>query len=122
MAAAIVRDRKVLIGCRNHPAALAGQWEFPGGKAERGETPPVALVREIAEELGARIRVGPELARHELPDGAQLILLQATLAPGSPEPRALEHRRLSWVGAEELAERTWVGTNAQFVADVTGRL
>jgi len=122
VAAALIRDGKVLIGCRNHPAELAGQWEFPGGKAERGETPPTALIREIAEELGARIEVGPELGRHELPDGALLILLQARLAAGSPEPRALEHRQLSWVGAEELPDRTWTGTNARFLADVTGRL
>ena len=39
VAAALIRDGTVLIGCRNHPAELAGRWEFPGGKAERGETP-----------------------------------------------------------------------------------
>jgi 8-oxo-dGTP diphosphatase len=122
VAAALIRDGRVLIGCRNHPAELAGQWEFPGGKVERGETPQSALVREIAEELGARIEVGAELARHELPDGAQLVLLAARLAAGSPEPRPLEHRQLCWAGAAELAGKIWAGTNGQFVADVTGRL
>jgi 8-oxo-dGTP diphosphatase len=122
VAAALIRDGRVLIGCRNHPAELAGQWEFPGGKAERGETPQAALVREIAEELGARVEVGPELGRHVLRDGAQLVLLQARLAVGSPEPRPLEHRQLCWARATDLAELPWAGTNGRFVVDVTGRL
>lgn len=122
VAAALIRDGTVLIGCRNHPAELAGRWEFPGGKAERGETPQAALAREIAEELGARIEVGAELGRHELADGAVLVLLEARLADGSPEPRPLEHLRLCWAGAAELADRPWAGTNGRFVADVTGRL
>jgi 8-oxo-dGTP diphosphatase len=122
VAAALIRDGRVLIGCRNHPAELAGRWEFPGGKLERGETPQAGLVREIAEELGARIEVGEELGRHLLPDGAELVLLASRLAAGSPEPRPLEHRQLRWATLAELAEINWAGTNGRFVADVTGRL
>ena len=122
VAAALIRDGRVLIGCRNHPAELAGRWEFPGGKLERGETPQVGLIREIAEELGARIEVGEELGRHQLPDGAQLVLLAARLAPGSPEPRPLEHRQMRRASEAELAQTDWAGTNGRFVADVTGRL
>ena len=50
VAAAIVVDRTVLVARRNHPARLAGQWEFPGGKAERGETVGWAILRECRFE------------------------------------------------------------------------
>lgn len=122
VAAAIIRNHHVLVAQRDHPSEWAGRWEFPGGKVERGETPQAGLIREIGEELGAAIEVGPELARHELRDGAQLRLYQATLAPGSPEPTPREHQALEWVRPPELNDREWAGTNSRFVTDVTGRL
>ena len=122
VAAAIIRDHRVLLAQRNHPREWAGRWEFPGGKLERGETPQAGLVREIAEELGAEIEVGVELGRQELRDGAQLLLFEARLKPGSPEPSALEHQALQWARAAEINDREWAGTNSRFVTDVTGRL
>lgn len=45
-------DGRVLIAQRPEGKAMAGLWEFPGGKVEPGETPEVALIRELQEELG----------------------------------------------------------------------
>jgi 8-oxo-dGTP pyrophosphatase MutT (NUDIX family) len=38
-----------------------GEWELPGGKLERGETPEACVAREIAEELDLAVTVGPLL-------------------------------------------------------------
>jgi 8-oxo-dGTP diphosphatase len=122
VAAAVVRDGRALAAQRNHPPAMAGKWEFPGGKVERGETPQSALVRECLEELGARIEVGSELARQRLDTGAILILFAASLSSNAAEPLALEHRTVGWFGSGQLSDLDWLDTNRQFVAEVTGRL
>ena len=44
-------DGRVLVAQRPEGKALAGLWEFPGGKIEPGETPEAALIRELKEEL-----------------------------------------------------------------------
>jgi 8-oxo-dGTP diphosphatase len=56
-AAVILRpDGRVLLAQRPPGKAYAGYWEFPGGKLEPGEAPRHALERELAEELGIRVR------------------------------------------------------------------
>jgi 8-oxo-dGTP diphosphatase len=45
-------DGRVLLAQRPEGKNMAGLWEFPGGKVEEGETPEVALIRELQEELG----------------------------------------------------------------------
>ena len=50
--ALIDRDGRVLLAQRLEGKAMAGLWEFPGGKIESGETPEAALIRELHEELG----------------------------------------------------------------------
>jgi len=56
--ALIDADGRVLIAKRPEGKALAGLWEFPGGKVEPGETPEVALIRELEEELTIDVTVG----------------------------------------------------------------
>ena len=56
--AAVIRDGDKIYATARGYGEFKGQWEFPGGKIEAGETPQEALVREIHEELEARIEVG----------------------------------------------------------------
>ncbi|MFY9288480.1 MAG: (deoxy)nucleoside triphosphate pyrophosphohydrolase [Alphaproteobacteria bacterium] len=57
-AALIDSDGRILLAERPAGKPMAGLWEFPGGKVQSGETPEVALVRELKEELGIETSVG----------------------------------------------------------------
>ena len=58
VAAALVdADGRVLVQRRPAGAAMAGLWEFPGGKVDPGETLEKALARELDEELAVKVCV-----------------------------------------------------------------
>jgi 8-oxo-dGTP diphosphatase len=100
VAAALLRaDGTVLVQQRPAGKHHAGLWEFPGGKVEPGETPEVALARELAEELGIGIDpadlVPSTFASGRSVDRPLLLLLyRATRWAG--EPRAIEAADLRW--------------------------
>lgn len=83
---------------------MPDQWEFPGGKMEPGEAPDDALVRELLEELGARVEIGPiwDVLFHRYPDRVVLMLVYACrLLPGEIAG-CVEVADLAWVTPEEL--------------------
>lgn len=71
VAAVMVRGNRVLICQRTDKQPFALQWEFPGGKVEKEEDHPAALVRELREELGIDAVVEREIAtvQHQYAEG-----------------------------------------------------
>lgn len=108
VATALVRDGRVLAAQRTRPPALDGRWELPGGRVEAGESEPAAVVRECREELGTSVVPGERLGTDLPIDAGVLRVHAAHLAPGAPEPRALEHAALRWVAAAEVPSVDWV--------------
>jgi len=104
---ALIEDQgRVLIAQRPFDKHLAGEWEFPGGKIEVGEDPETALRREIREELGCELGALRALPPVEHDYGSTRIRLfpfVATLAAGSPAPRAIEHVALQWLTRAEIS-------------------
>ncbi len=52
----IKKDGKIFIQKRPEKGLMGGLWEFPGGKVEPGESKKATLEREVAEELGVRLK------------------------------------------------------------------
>ena len=63
--AMIESDGKYLITQRPPHATLPLLWEFPGGRVEAGESDPEALARELHEEMGITVAVGPRVIHVE---------------------------------------------------------
>ncbi|HEY4042138.1 MAG TPA: 8-oxo-dGTP diphosphatase MutT [Rhodopila sp.] len=100
-------DGRVLLTRRPEGKKMAGLWEFPGGKLHPGETPEVALIRELKEELGIDVTaacLAPfAFASHDY-QGFHLLmpLFVCRRWKGTPMPR--ENQTLAWVRATKLSE------------------
>jgi 8-oxo-dGTP diphosphatase len=117
--AVIVDGDKVLAVQRGETMALAGLWEFPGGKIEPGETPEDALVREIEEELRCRVAVGAHVVTttHEYEFGVvTLSTYFCTLLSG--RPALTEHAQLRWLSLDDLHSVDWAPADVPAVDEV----
>jgi 8-oxo-dGTP diphosphatase len=103
LAAVMEKDGRILIARRKSTDRFGGQWEFPGGKLEPGETPEQCLERELTEEFGIASRSGRLLgsAKADSPEySIRLDAYEAFHLAGEFELR--EHDEIRWVLPSEL--------------------
>jgi 8-oxo-dGTP diphosphatase len=125
VAALILRDSKILVCQRRRDDSHALQWEFPGGKVEPGETPQVALARELREELGIEAAIGRELFRtrhhyRESQPELELIFFQANV-DRSALLQNLVFEGFEWADPASLPEYNFLQADEEFVALLASR-
>lgn len=123
VAAAVVDDLDTptrLLACRRTaPSALAGRWEFPGGKVEPDEDPIAALHRELLEELGIRVKLGTEIQSASDPtwplgEGLTMRLWTAVVVAGNPAPLE-DHDELRWLPQGQWRDVDWLPADVAVV-------
>lgn len=98
-------DNRILLAQRPKGKSMAGLWEFPGGKVEKGETPEYSLIRELNEELG--IMTGVDclqpitFASHSY-DDFHLLMPVFACRTWKGTPTAMEGQTLKWVHKNDL--------------------
>ena len=107
-AAALVNGQgEVLLAQRPEGKSMAGLWEFPGGKVDKGETPEYALMRELEEELAIQTRpccFHPiAFASHTYNDFHLLMPLFACRV-WEGEPQMNEHQNFAWVKPVDMLD------------------
>ncbi len=127
VAAVIERsDRRFLIGQRRRNDTSPLKWEFPGGKVCEGESPEVALARELQEELGVTLVKSAEIGRvrhqyAETPDKLEIRFFAAAIAETDLLPRTFE--KVAWVLPKELADYDFLAANRELIPQLaTGRI
>jgi 8-oxo-dGTP diphosphatase len=121
VAGALISGSLLLVAQRARPPELAGLWELPGGKVAAGESDEVALARELHEELGVDVTVGPRVgADVALNATTTLRAYRVTQIGGALHPN--DHSALRWVSADELDGLAWVPADRAWIVELAGLL
>jgi hydrolase, NUDIX family len=115
VAAVIIEQQRVFATQRGY-GEWQGWWEFPGGKLETGESPEVALRREIQEELATHVEIGERLCTvaHDYPNfHLTMHCYLCRVVAGTLS--LLEHNASRWLSRSELEEVQWLPADVEVV-------
>lgn len=117
--AAVIRDKNRIFATQRGYGDLKGGWEFPGGKIEIGETPQVALKREIMEELETEIKVGKliDIIEYDYPTfHLYMECFWCEIVKGNLVLR--EHEDAKWLTKEQLLEVEWLPADVKLIEKI----
>lgn len=118
-AALIDLEGRVLLAQRPEGKSLAGLWEFPGGKVDQGETPELALIRELREELGIEVKqacLAPFVFASHTYDDFHLLMPLYLIRRWGGDITAHEHKALKWVRPQDMGQYPMPPADAPLVA------
>src|SRR3954465_2537485 len=115
-------DKRVLIAQRPEGKALAGLWEFPGGKIEAGERPEQTLIRELHEEIGISVSeacLAPLTFASHAYDSFHLLMPLYVCRRWEGTVTAKEGQRLAWVRPNRLRDYKMPLADEPLIAHLT---
>jgi 8-oxo-dGTP diphosphatase len=114
VAAVIERGGRILVSQRGSGVGQSGRWEFPGGKREAGESDQAALARELREELGVEVEIGP-LVWTARAGPLELRFFRCGWV-GGQRPRPLGSEQFRWVPRPDLRALVFPPADSHLVA------
>ena len=111
-------DGRILACSRPAGKHMAGKWEFPGGKIESGETPEACIRREIREELGMEIAIGPVLTVMEHDYGIKYVRVTFFLAVSDDAPSAKDRQEFQWVMPDDIESVDFLDADRPVSAEI----